>query len=150
MKKAVNECWGTPQGLFDELDREFRFTLDAAASKENAKCSAFYTKADNALALPWSGRVWVNPPYGRAVGAWIGKGWRECVVDANAELVVMLVKATTDTQWFHAYVWDNDVHRSRPRCEVRFIKGRVAFVIPGQKSVGAPFSSMLVIFRRGW
>ena len=29
--------WETPQAFFDKLDREFRFTLDACATDENAK-----------------------------------------------------------------------------------------------------------------
>ena len=33
--------WATPQDVFDELNKEFRFTLDPAATKENAKCPRF-------------------------------------------------------------------------------------------------------------
>ena len=35
--------WETPQELFDELDREFHFTLDAASSDDNAKCIHHFT-----------------------------------------------------------------------------------------------------------
>ena len=37
-------CWETPQTLFDELDREFHFDLDAAASDDNHKCDTYFTK----------------------------------------------------------------------------------------------------------
>lgn len=47
--------WETPQSLFDELDSEFHFTLDAAASDENAKCSTYFTAADDALSRDWGG-----------------------------------------------------------------------------------------------
>ena len=30
--------WPTPQGVFDELNEEFKFTLDPCATHENAKC----------------------------------------------------------------------------------------------------------------
>lgn len=30
--------WETPQKLFDQLNEEFHFTLDAASSDQNAKC----------------------------------------------------------------------------------------------------------------
>ena len=30
--------WETPQSLFDQLDEEFHFTLDAASNDQNAKC----------------------------------------------------------------------------------------------------------------
>ena len=38
MFSSAKDDWETPQALFDELDREFHFTLDAAASptKQNA------------------------------------------------------------------------------------------------------------------
>jgi hypothetical protein len=32
-----------------------------------------YTMAEDGLAHDWAGRLWLNPPYGRTVGTWIGK-----------------------------------------------------------------------------
>ena len=70
--------WETPQWLFDELDKEFHFTLDAAASKTNAKCSRFFNKKDDALTQKWEGVVWCNPPYGKNVtGKWTEKALEE-------------------------------------------------------------------------
>lgn len=43
MFSSAKNDWETPQDLFDELDREFHFTLDAAASPSNAKCAKYYT-----------------------------------------------------------------------------------------------------------
>ena len=62
--------WGTPQALFDALDEEFSFNLDAAANDHNAKCGMYLTQEDDALAQPsWpvprGSSVWLNPPYGR-------------------------------------------------------------------------------------
>lgn len=37
MFTSDKKFWETPQQFFDELDREFHFTLDAAASHENHK-----------------------------------------------------------------------------------------------------------------
>ena len=39
--KKMDYC--TPQAFFDVLNREFRFTLDAAATAKSAKCPAYYT-----------------------------------------------------------------------------------------------------------
>ena len=47
--------WATPQALFDELDREFHFTLDPCSTHENAKCEKHYTKAENGLLQSWGG-----------------------------------------------------------------------------------------------
>ena len=65
--------WSTPQYLFDELDREFGFTLDVCASAGNAKCAEYYSKSDNGLIQEWKGVCWMNPPYGRVIGDWIKK-----------------------------------------------------------------------------
>jgi len=45
---------------------------------------------------------------------------------------------STDTKWFHDYIYAN------PRCEVRFLKGRLKFK---DTKNSAPFPSMVVIFR---
>lgn len=47
--------WCTPQAFFDELDREFHFDLDAAASSENAKCKRYFTKETDGLKNSWGG-----------------------------------------------------------------------------------------------
>ena len=44
MFSSKNEMWTTPQDFFDKLDAEFHFTLDAAATKENAKCPDYFTE----------------------------------------------------------------------------------------------------------
>lgn len=56
--------WGTPQWLFDKLNAAFKFTLDPCASEANHKCDRYYTEETNGLAQPWSGRVFMDPPYG--------------------------------------------------------------------------------------
>lgn len=66
--------WATPQYLFDELNKEFNFTLDPCATPENAKCKKFYTKEDNGLNKSWENEcVFCNPPYGRQIKSWVKK-----------------------------------------------------------------------------
>lgn len=130
-----SEEWSTPQELFERLDREFCFTLDAAASKENAKCPRYFDKETGGLMQSWAGEtVWCNPPYGRQIGDWMRKALTES--RAPGTTVVMLVPARTDTKWFHQFVYH--------RAELRFIRGRLKF---GGAQNGAPFPSMLVIYR---
>ena len=47
--------WETPQWLFDELNDEFHFTLDPAATDENHKCDRYFTKEDDGLSKMWGG-----------------------------------------------------------------------------------------------
>jgi phage N-6-adenine-methyltransferase len=130
--------WGTPAGLFLELDREFRFTLDPCATRENAKCRRFFTKADDGLCQDWAGeRVFVNPPYGRHIGDWLAKAHSEA---SRGALVVCLVHVRTDTRWWHQHV--------QGKCdEIRFVKGRLKFERPGCASCSSPFPSAILIYR---
>lgn len=68
--------WETPQDLFDQLSDEFGgFDLDPCASAEKAKCRIYYWHSG--LELPWSGKVFMNPPYGREIGKWIKKAYEQ-------------------------------------------------------------------------
>jgi site-specific DNA-methyltransferase (adenine-specific) len=49
--------WTTPKELFDPLNEIFKFTLDACATRENAKCKRYFTKAEDGLKQKWIGRV---------------------------------------------------------------------------------------------
>ncbi|PYR31508.1 MAG: adenine methyltransferase, partial [Acidobacteria bacterium] len=65
--------WETPSDLFTRLDREFSFTLDVCATARNRKCRRYFTCSKDGLRQRWTGRCWMNPPYGRAIGAWVRK-----------------------------------------------------------------------------
>ncbi len=135
MFSSASGEWSTPQDFFDELDREFHFGLDAAATRENSKCRVYMDSRANALIRGWHdyGPVWLNPPYGRGMQAWFKKAYEESL---RGITVVMLVPSRTDTAWFHDYV--------QGKAEVRFVRGRLKF--GGQKNA-APFPSMVVIYR---
>lgn len=49
--------WETPQELFDRLNAEFHFTLDAAADDLNHKLPHYYTLEANGLDQDWGGNV---------------------------------------------------------------------------------------------
>lgn len=130
--------WATPQWLFDVLNKECGpFNLDAAATKKNAKCKKFFTKADDGLAQDWKGKTFVNPPYGRNVtGKWVAKAAEEACKKPG-RTVVMLLPARTDTTWWH------DVIATRARA-IMFIRARVKF---GGADAGATFPSAVVVFQ---
>lgn len=125
--------WATPIKFYEELNDEFQFNLDPCATIENHKCSMFYTKETNGLTKSWEGyRVFCNPPYGKEIGKWVEKAYKENLL--NGTFIVMLLPARTDTRWFHNWIYKKH--------EIRFIKGRIKFN-DGKQS--APFPSMLVI-----
>ena len=108
------------------------FDLDAAATAQNAKAPVFYTAADDGLSQPWKGRVWLNPPYGRLIGAWMAKAAAEAA-SGHADLVCCLVPARVDTRW-----WRNAIAAASL---VRFLPGRVKF----GDSDPAPFPSAVIV-----
>lgn len=62
MFSSKTDDWATPQDFFDELDKEFHFTLDAAADDNNHKCPVYYTKEQDGLNQKWGGRPSVILP----------------------------------------------------------------------------------------
>lgn len=132
--------WETPQTLFNELDQEFHFTLDAAASPQNHKVDTYFTTKSDALQQDWAGHmVFCNPPYSRRIGQWVAKASREASKPHTT--VVLLLPARTDTKWYHDYI--------QYRAEIRFLRGRLKFETHGLPNGSAPFPSMIVIMRTG-
>ncbi len=128
---SQRDDWSTPRALFERLQAEFGFTLDPCAQAHNAQCARFYTPEQDGLSRSWRGeRVFMNPPYGRRIGAWVRKACR-----AQA-LVVALLPARTDTAW-----WHEGCMRAH---EIRLIRGRLRF---GDGRGSAPFPSAIVVFR---
>ncbi|WP_449130925.1 phage N-6-adenine-methyltransferase [Staphylococcus epidermidis] len=127
--------WSTPQKLFDELDKEFNFTLDPCSTHENAKCSKHFTIEENGLEQDWSKDiVFMNPPYGRGIRYWIEKAYKESNKGAT---VVCLIPARTDTTYWHDFIFDK-------ADDIRFLRGRLKF---GGSKNSAPFPSAIVVYR---
>ena len=138
---SVKMDWRTPKDFFRELDQEFHFGLDAAASPENAKCERYFTPEMDGLSCSWSGygAVFCNPPYGREIGKWVQKAYSEHV--CGGVTIVMLIPARTDTSYFHDYIYG--------KAEIRFLRGRLKFEDENGAAMNpAPFPSMVVIYRK--
>ncbi|MSF48572.1 phage N-6-adenine-methyltransferase [Escherichia coli] len=53
--KEVGDQWRTPDNIFWGINTLFGpFVLDLFTDGDNAKCAAYYTAEDNALAHDWS------------------------------------------------------------------------------------------------
>jgi hypothetical protein len=80
------------------------------------RAAVAYTVDDDGLGRHWAGRVYLNPPYGREIDAWIAKLVAEHTAGAVLEAIA-LVPARVDTGWFRRL-------DQYPRC---FIFGRLQF-----------------------
>ncbi len=137
------------------------FVLDLFTDGDNAKCAAYYTAEDNALAHDWSerlaelkGAAFGNPPYSRASqheGQYI-TGMRYIMKHASAMRDkggrnVFLIKAATSEVW-----WPEDADH------IAFIRGRIGFELPAwfipkdekQVPTGAFFAGAIAVFDKTW
>jgi phage N-6-adenine-methyltransferase len=148
----MKNSWGTDPLIFQALDKEFRFNLDAAANSKNHKVDNYLTKEDDALSVDWylnitecknlnyvdTLSVWVNPPYGKG---YIKKFMKKAIEEKSKGVTtVLLVPATLDAQWL-------------PISEISEIRivtgGRLSFYHPltDEKVNGNTKGSMFVIFK---
>jgi phage N-6-adenine-methyltransferase len=136
-----NDVRETPKRLFAELDTEFRFTLDACATHQNALCTRYYTlegrfsrgqwqSAEDGLKGSWGGeRVWCNPPFSE-LDIWTDKAWAE---QEHALSICMLVPANrTDQPW-----WQKNVapYIKKIGFDVRWRDQRDRFTVDGGKPI---------------
>ncbi|EHY6648635.1 phage N-6-adenine-methyltransferase [Salmonella enterica] len=135
--ETIRDCWQTPKVIYDNLDKEFHFVGDVAASDSNHLHDNYLTEAENALSVNWSdhfgdGYKWCNPPYSD-IGPWVEKA-------GNDRSVVMLIPADTSVKWARTAYNSAD--------EIRLINGRISFVRADTKEPqgGNNKGSMLVIW----
>jgi len=134
MVSSKDNTWETPWRFFNELHKEFDFTLDPCAHKDTAKCYNFWTEEDDGLSKDWSkDNVFMNPPYGGHTGDWIKKALDESRKGAK---VVCLIVSSSDRSYWHEFIFPY-------ASEIRFIRGRIKF---GEAKSTAPFASAIVIF----
>lgn len=132
-QSAVNlsDTWLTPPSLLSRLGV---FDLDPCAAPEPrpwATANLHYAQpTQDGLALPWAGRVWLNPPYGgpAVIGPWLRRMMRHRHGTA-------LIFARTETVLFHEAVWN-------AATAVLFLRGRLFFHradgVAAEHNAGAP------------
>ncbi len=131
--RAKTTIWLTPPEILKALGK---FDLDPCAAVDQPWETAAkqYTIADDGLSLPWEGRVWLNPPYGREAAIWLQK------LAAHGDGVA-LIFARTETEMFFEWVWNK-------ANALLFLQGRLHFHhIDGTRAkanAGAP--SVLVAY----
>lgn len=125
---AANDEWITPVEIINALGR---FDLDPCAAMPRPwDCAVTnWSKHDGGLIREWSGRVWLNPPYGDA-----GK-WMQRLAGHNQGTALLF--ARTETALFHDFVWKYAaaLHFFRGRLHFHYVDGRRARANAGAPSV---------------
>lgn len=134
-KNIHGNVFETPEWLFNSLDAEFNFTFDLACNADNAKCEKFYTERDNSLAQNWhklDGWLWLNPPYS-PLKPWIVKAQEE---NKRGARIVVLCPPIISSRYFQEHL----------PSEIRFIVGRVPFILNGVEMKSNTNDSCLLIY----
>jgi phage N-6-adenine-methyltransferase len=140
--KNIRDEWRTPEYLFEILDNEFNFTVDACAKQENRLCERYWK---DCLKESWEGeKVFMNPPYSNP-RPFIQKAYDESL---NC-LVVALIKCDPSTKLW-GIIYDYEKQQLKNGVRVRFFPKRVKFIPPKNISESSPnFSSCVIIMERG-
>lgn len=117
--------WYTPAPIIAAARRLLGgIDLDPAscpAAQTVVQATTYYGKADDGLAHPWQGRVWLNPPYSR-----IDDFAANVIAEHDAGHIVaalLLTNNATDATWFCALA---------ERYPLLFTRGRVRFWHPAK------------------
>jgi uncharacterized protein YlzI (FlbEa/FlbD family) len=111
--KMQTDVWLTPPALLSQLG-EFDLDPCSPVNRPWDTAKQHYTIHDNGLVMPWSGRVWLNPPYGRQMIHWLHK----MALHLNG---MALTFARTETAAFQRFVFPFAM-------SMLFLKGRINFL----------------------
>lgn len=130
-RHLASDEWLTPPWMLDVLGP---FDLDpcAAVARPWKTARKHLTIDNDGLSQPWSGRVWVNPPYGKGLSKWITRA-----AEHGNGLAIFPLRST-DSAWFHNAVWSKATG-------ILFVRGRVRFWLPeGTEGGPCPHASLIV------
>lgn len=128
--------WYTPAHIIERVEAVFgQIDLDPCSNSSdpneaNVPALTYWTQAENGIAMPWHGRVYMNPPYGDDISVWVAR-MINAYEDSEIAEAIALLPARTDTAWFQPLF-------DYPIC---FVRGRLKF--SGAEN-SAPFPSAIV------
>jgi hypothetical protein len=108
LQSSESNEWFTP-AQYVNAARELMGNIDIdpasnALANEVIQATNYYDIDTNGLDKQWTGRVWLNPPYGRDGGGSNQEVWSHRLIEQyNAGLTieaVLLVNANTEAKWF--------------------------------------------------
>ena len=116
-KNLKMEFIRTPKEIWQSLSKEFKFTVDACASDKNHLVNKYWTKEIDACTQNWDNEIiYCHPMYDGKIPRFIKKACEsKC-------LTVFLLPSSTNSVYFHNYLWDNEKHKPKKNVEIRFIE----------------------------
>ena len=81
----------TPKWLFDHMGIVFDLDVAAPIGGSSVPAHKYYTQEDDGLSQPWSGKVWMNPPFSKP-SPWVDK-----FIDNGNGIALLVV---SKSKWF--------------------------------------------------
>lgn len=137
VNNSRNDQWFTPQ-RYVESARKVMGSIDldpssCAEANITVRATHFYSEEDDGLSQPWTGNVWLNPPYSK-VRLFISK----LLESSEVNQAVILVNNGTET------VWCKELASRASACV--FHTGRLPFTKPGANETSAPMQGQIFFY----
>lgn len=101
----------TPVDIWNDLKKEFDFTIDVCASNENHLLPRYYTIEDDSLTKDWNNEVaYIHPLFDGKIGKFVEKAYN------SKGTFVFLLPASTHTKYFHDFFYKKE------NVEIRFLR----------------------------
>jgi len=114
---GATDEWYTPPRVFEAMGVRFDVDVAHPESATHVPAERVLTQADCGLCAPWSGFVWMNPPFGARNGLvpWLERFFAH----GNG---VALVPDRTSAPWWHDYAAKADA--------LLFVRSKLRFIRP--------------------
>ena len=104
-KTTGNNEWYTPD-KYIEAARQAMGSIDcdpasSAEANEFIRAATYYTQDDDGRQKPWSGNVWLNPPYSRGLIGDFADAVAAKYEAGEIRQACVLVNNASDTEWYH-------------------------------------------------
>jgi hypothetical protein len=129
---GATDDWYTPPDIFDALGLIFDLDPCSPGPAHWVPARKIYMEEDDGLVQPWSGTVFMNPPFGRRNGhvPWL----RKFLAHGDG---VAIVRAYTSSAWFHQWAV-----KAQTMC---FPRGKTKFIRPDGSIGRAPGHGVVLL-----
>ncbi len=129
---GATDDWFTPPAIFAGLGLTFDLDPCSPGSDHWVPARSVFTKEDDGLTQPWTGLVFMNPPFGGRNGhvPWL----RKFLMHANG---IAIVRAYTSSAWWHRYAVQAEA--------MLFPRGKTKFIRPDGSVGGSPGHGIVLL-----